>query len=34
MPDPVVEREIRELRARLDAMEITQRHIVNAGDIS
>jgi hypothetical protein len=34
MHDPAVEREIRELRARLDAMEIAQRHIVNAGDIS
>jgi hypothetical protein len=34
MPDPVVEREMHELRARLDAMEKTQRYIVNAGDIS
>jgi hypothetical protein len=34
MTDLAMEREIRELRARLDAMEITQRHIVNVGDIS
>jgi hypothetical protein len=34
MPDPVVEREMRELRARLDAMETSQRHIVYAGHIS
>jgi hypothetical protein len=34
MPDPAVEREMHELRARLDAMETTQSHIVNAGDIS
>jgi hypothetical protein len=34
MPDPAVEREMRELRARLDAMETTQRHTVNDGDIS
>ena len=34
MPDPAMEREMRELRARLDAMETTQRHTVNAGDIS
>jgi hypothetical protein len=25
LPDPAVEREMRELRARLDAMETTQR---------
>jgi hypothetical protein len=29
-----VEREMHELRARLDAMETTQRHIVDAGDIN
>jgi hypothetical protein len=34
MPDPAVEREMRELRARLDAMETTQRRTVNIGDIS
>jgi hypothetical protein len=34
MPDPAVEREMCELRARLDAMETAQRHIVDAGDIS
>jgi hypothetical protein len=34
MPDPVVEREMCELRARLDAMETTQRHTVDVGDIS
>jgi hypothetical protein len=34
MPNPVVEREMCELRARLDAMETTQSCIVNAGDIS
>jgi hypothetical protein len=34
MPDPTVEREMCELRARLDAMETTQRHTVNVGDIS
>jgi hypothetical protein len=34
MPDPAVEREMHELRARLDAMETTQRHTVDAGDIS
>jgi hypothetical protein len=34
MPDPVVEREMRELRARLDSMEIAQRCTVNVGDIS
>jgi Icc-related predicted phosphoesterase len=33
MPDPVREREMHELRARLDAMETTQRHTVNVGDI-
>ena len=34
MPDLAVEREMRELRARLDAMETTQRCTVDAGDIS
>ena len=34
MPNPAVEREMRELRARLDAMETTQRCTVDAGDIS
>ena len=34
MPDPTVEREMHELRARLDAMEIAQRCIVDVGDIS
>jgi hypothetical protein len=34
MPDPAVEREMRELRARLDSMETAQRRTVNAGDIS
>jgi hypothetical protein len=34
MPDPAVEREMHELRARLDAMETTQRHTVDTGDIS
>jgi hypothetical protein len=34
MPDPTVEREMRELRARLDAMETTQRCTVDIGDIS
>jgi hypothetical protein len=33
MLDPAVEREMRELRARLDAMETTQRHTVDTGDI-
>jgi hypothetical protein len=32
--DPAREREMCELRARLNAMEIAQRHIVGAGDIS
>jgi hypothetical protein len=32
--DPAVEREMCELCARLDAMETTQRHTVDAGDIS
>jgi hypothetical protein len=34
MPDPAVEREMRELRVRLDAMETTQRHTIDTGDIS
>ena len=34
MPDPTVEREMCELCARLDAMEIAQRHTVDTGDIS
>jgi hypothetical protein len=34
MPDPAVEREMRELRARLDAMETAQRRTVDTGDIS
>jgi hypothetical protein len=34
MPDPAVEREMRELCARLDTMETTQRCTVNAGDVS
>jgi hypothetical protein len=34
MLDPAVEREMHELRARLDAMETTQRHTVDTGDIS
>jgi hypothetical protein len=34
IPDPTVEREMRELHDRLDAMEIAQRWIVDARDIS
>ena len=34
MPDQDVEREMRELRARLDAMETTQRQTVDVGDVS
>jgi hypothetical protein len=34
MPDPTVEREMRELHARLDAMETTQRWTVDVGDVS
>jgi hypothetical protein len=34
MPDPAVEREMRELCVRHDAMEIAQRRIVDTGDIS
>jgi hypothetical protein len=32
--NPVVEREMRELRARLDAMETTQRRAPDVGDVS
>jgi hypothetical protein len=34
MPDPAMEREMRELHARLDAMETTQRRTPDTGDIS
>jgi hypothetical protein len=34
LPDPAVEREMCELHARLDAMETTQRHTVDARDIN
>jgi hypothetical protein len=34
MPDPIVEREMRELCARLDAMETTQRRTPDTVDIS
>jgi hypothetical protein len=34
MPDPAVEREMRELCARLDAMETTQRQTIESGDVS
>jgi hypothetical protein len=34
MPDLAVEREMRELRARLDAMETTQRCTIDTRDIS
>jgi hypothetical protein len=34
MPDLVVEREMRELCARLDAIETSQRCLINVGDIS
>jgi hypothetical protein len=34
MPNPTVEREMRELRARFDAMEIAQRCTIDVGDIS
>jgi hypothetical protein len=34
MPDPAVEREMCELRARLDAIETTQRCTVDIGDIN
>jgi hypothetical protein len=34
MPDTAVEREMHELCTKLDAMETTQRHTVDAGDFS
>jgi hypothetical protein len=34
MPNPAVEREMHELRAKLDAMETAQRRTVDTGDIS
>jgi hypothetical protein len=34
MPDPAVEREMRELHAKFDSMEIAQRRIVDTRDIS
>jgi hypothetical protein len=34
IPDPAVEREMCELRARLDVMETSQRCIVDVGDIN
>jgi len=34
MPDLAMEREMRELRARLDAMETTQRRTTDTGDVS
>jgi hypothetical protein len=34
MPDPAMEREMRELHARLDAMETTQRRATDTGDVS
>jgi hypothetical protein len=34
MPDPAMEREMRELHARLDAMETTQRQATDIGDVS
>jgi hypothetical protein len=34
MPDPTMEREMRELCARSDVMETTQRQIVDARDVS
>jgi hypothetical protein len=34
MPDLAVEREMREICARLDAMETTQRSTVDVGDVS
>jgi hypothetical protein len=33
MPDPAMEREMRECRARLDAMETTQTQTVDVGDV-
>jgi hypothetical protein len=34
MPDPAMEREMRDLRARLEDMETTQRRTAGAGDLS
>jgi hypothetical protein len=34
MTDPSMEKEMRDLRARLKDMETTQRRIVSAGDLS
>ena len=34
LPDPAREREMRELRAKIDAMEITQRNTIDVGDTS
>jgi hypothetical protein len=34
MPDPIVQREMRELYSRLDAMEIAQKETVDAGDVN
>jgi hypothetical protein len=34
MPDPVVEREMCELRVKLDAMETSQRCTIDIGDIN
>jgi hypothetical protein len=34
MLDPTMEREMRDLRARLEDMETTQRCIANVGDVS
>jgi hypothetical protein len=33
LPDPIVEREMCELSVRIDAMETTQRHTFDVGDI-
>jgi hypothetical protein len=34
MPDPAVEREMRELRAKIDAMETSKRSTIDTGDIN
>jgi hypothetical protein len=34
MPNPIVEREMREICARLDAMETAQRRTPDTGDVS
>jgi hypothetical protein len=34
MPDPTMEREMRDLRARLEEIEIAQRRIANVGDVN